>query len=68
VRVCVVFLNGSKSVQVFFIVYACISFDGQLQAKVALLVATEGEKNETSLIFPNFNYFLTQTSYLQDSN
>ena len=31
-------------------------------------MATEGENNETSLIIPNFNYFLTQTSYLQDSN
>jgi len=25
-------------------------------------------KNETHLIIPNFNYFLTQTLYLQDSN
>jgi hypothetical protein len=40
---------------------------GLLQANVGLLVATEGE-NETPLIFPNFNYFWTQTSYLQDSN
>jgi hypothetical protein len=39
---------------------------GLLQAKVALLVATEGEKLN-SYNHSKFNYFLAQISYLQDS-